>query len=179
MQKFIKAGDASGNLYRGYVGNGRYFYYEQVSKTPDYYIVKGRLSERLVAAEALNPWFVRPGVFRDMDYPVSTTEPGSYMDDVRDILVDEVSVGVNSGLTWQALDFSESAQLAAFQELAKGAAAGQAGGGAGGGGGGGGGGGRTISDAQLAKWGLTRQQWWTIKNTPRGQALRATLAKKK
>jgi len=33
--------------------------------------------------------------------------------------VEEVSVGVNSGLSWQALDFSESAQLAAYQEYVK------------------------------------------------------------
>lgn len=46
-------------------------------------------------------------------------------------------------------------------------------------GGGGGDGGRTISDAQLAAWGLTRKEWWAIKATPRGKALRATLKKKK
>jgi len=48
-----------------------------------------------------------------------------------------------------------------------------------GGGGGGGGGDRTISDAQLRKWGMTRQQWWAIKATARGKALRASLKKKK
>lgn len=51
--------------------------------------------------------------------------------------------------------------------------------GGGGGGGGGGDSGRTITDEQLAKWGLTRRQWWEIKGTARGKALRATLKKKK
>lgn len=51
--------------------------------------------------------------------------------------------------------------------------------GAGGGGSGGGGGGRTITDAQLDAWGLTRKQWWAIKGTARGQALRASIKKKK
>lgn len=44
---------------------------------------------------------------------------------------------------------------------------------------GGGGSGRTISDDQLAAWGITRQEWWKIKGTPEGKALRATLKKTK
>lgn len=38
---------------------------------------------------------------------------------------------------------------------------------------------RTITDAQLEKWGLTRHQWWEIKATERGRALRASIKKNK
>src|SRR3990172_694683 len=119
LKRLVKMGDAGGALYRAYVRGDRYFYYEQITTEPNYYIVKGMLSSRLEAAEALNPWFVQPGVFRDMDYTMSYQEQGSYLADVRDLIVEEVSVGVNSGLSWQALDFSESAQLAAYQEYVK------------------------------------------------------------
>jgi hypothetical protein len=171
ISKLVKIGDASGNLYRAYLTLGLRLNYEQISKTPLYYIVKGQIQSNLAAAEAVNPWLVQPGVFRDMDAPVGTTEPGSYLDDMRDMIVEEVTCGVNSGLSWQALDFSESEQLAALQDALVG--------GGGAGGAGGGSGGRTITDEQLEKWGLTRKQWWAIKGTARGQALRASLKKKK
>lgn len=172
MQDVIGVGDASGNLYRLFVGNNRYVYYELVNKIPDYYVVKGEICERLAATEAMNPWFVKPGIFRDMDYPVSYMEQGSYLNNVRDVLVEEVSCGVGSGLTWQALDFSESAQLAALKEISGRGAANSPGGR-------GGSFDRTISDEQLEKWGMNRREWWAIKATEKGRALRASIKKKK
>ena len=155
MHKMVKAGDASGNLYRAFVGSGRRFYYEQVSKTPQYYIVKGQIQSSVAAAETINPWTVQPGVFRDMDFPVSTTEPGSYLDDVRDMIVEEVTCGVNSGLSWQALDFSESEQLAALQDALGEQAAGGSGGTVV----------RSVTDEMLAKMGVSRAKW--AKMTPK------------
>lgn len=163
IQKLVKVGDASGNIYRAYVRSDRKFYYEQLNKTgPENYIVKGMIAGRLDASEALNPWFVQPGVFRDMDTPLSYTEEGSYLNNARDMIVEEVSCGMNSGLTWQALDYSESAQLAAFQEYAKESA--MSGGGAVQ---------RTITDAMLKRMGVSRGKW--AKLTP---AQRRKLKKK-
>ena len=151
IRRIVEAGDATGALMRAYVNNDRYFDYEAVGTTPDYYIVKGLICNRIEATEAMNPWFVQPGIFRDMDYPLSYGEPGASRTNVRDILVEEITVGVTSGLTWQALDFSESAQLAAYMELSNWHA--------GSGGGGGGDGNRSITDAMLAKMGVSRARW--------------------
>lgn len=173
LQDLTSLGDASGNLYRMYVENGRRIHYKQVSKTPEYYIVQGQVVTSLAQdRRTLNPYQVKPGVFRDMDWPISIQEPGSYLTDARDMIVEEISVGKNSGLSWRSLEFSEAEQA---QQQAEYEASGESGGG----GKQGGGGDRTISDAQLEKWGLTRRQWWEIKATERGRALRASIKKKK
>lgn len=164
ISKLVKIGDASGNLYRAWMGSSRRFHYEQISTTPLYYIVKGQIQSNLAATESINPWKVQPGVYRDMDYPVSTTEPGSYLADVRDMIVEEVTCGVNSGLSWQALDFSESEQLAALQDAIGAQATPGAGGSVV----------RSVTDEMLARMGVSRAKW--AKMTP---TQRRALKKKK
>lgn len=169
----VSLGDVNGNLYRIWVENNRRVHYRQVSKIPEYYIFQGNIVTSMAQdRRSVNQFQVKPGVFRDMDWPITRQDPGSYLTDARDMIIEEVSVGKNSGLSWSSLEFSEAAQIQQQKEYEASGTAND------GGGGGGGGGDRTITDAQLEKWGLTRQEWWAIKATPQGKALRATIKKK-
>lgn len=151
IQRLVDIGDINGLLHRAYVGNDRKFYYGLVTTAPELYIVKGKLVTNMEELAEVNPWFVQPGVIRDMDYPVSYAEPNSQLADMRDIIVEEVTVGATSGLSWQALDYSEESHWLAVlreglnwkppggsstQEVE-----------------------RTITDAMLAKMGVTRKKW--------------------
>lgn len=42
---------------------------------------------------------VRPAVVRDLDYPVARAERGSWLDDSRDLFVEEVEVDENGALS--------------------------------------------------------------------------------
>lgn len=109
MLDLTSLGDASGNLYRLWVENNRYINYKQVSTTPEYYIFKGNIVPSMAqSSNVINPYFVKPGVFRDMDWPIQNTDPGSYLTDARDMIIEEISVGANSGLSWRSLEFSEA-----------------------------------------------------------------------
>ena len=116
VQELVELGDSSGNPYRCYVENERYVRYQQIVKQPDYYIQKGQLTKTISDASGVNPWLVKPGVFRDLDYPIRRQEQGSWFDDARDFLTEEISVGALSGLSWRALEFDEAELLAAQQE---------------------------------------------------------------
>jgi hypothetical protein len=57
---------------------------------------------------AIIPWLVTPGVVRDLDYPVGRAEYSGWLTDCRDMLVDEVSVSAERGLSLRTLLFSEA-----------------------------------------------------------------------
>ena len=70
---------------------------------------------------AVNPWALRPGVVRDMGYPVQWSEPGSMLEDARDLYVEEVEVTADGTGSLKAALFDESEMLAVqagFQEEA-------------------------------------------------------------
>jgi len=109
-------GDADGDPWRFYVEIGRTASYEQVDITPRYYLRDNGLYDSLGSRMAVTPWLVQPGVVRDAQYPVTRAEPGSFLDDARDILVDEVEVSTTSGLMLKTTLISEEEMLAARQE---------------------------------------------------------------
>jgi hypothetical protein len=45
------------------------------------------------------PWSMKPGVFRDLQYPVSGTKSSAWLSDRRDFIVDEIRVNADSGAT--------------------------------------------------------------------------------
>lgn len=91
-------GDASGNPWRIYTDTDRQVYYEQVDVTPQYYLINGKLYDRGFGGAVVDPWRVRPGVVRDLSYPVQKTEYDGWLSDSRDFYVSDVSCGTGAGL---------------------------------------------------------------------------------
>lgn len=109
----VSLGDPDSRLYRALVKSGREFHYGPVDLTPLYYIVKGQLVTGVGSTmQAVHPCSVQPGVYRDMDWPQARSEPGSALYDGRDMLIEEISYGINSGLSWQVSEHSEVGILA-------------------------------------------------------------------
>lgn len=116
IQELLEVGDGAGGLWRAWVGNDRRLSYERVSTTPNYYIKGGQVFRGSGQGMALNLYKIKPGVYRDIEYPVRRQEYGSWYEQAGDFITEEISVGDRSGLTWSALDFSDVEQLAAVQE---------------------------------------------------------------
>ena len=79
--------------------------------------------------QQVTPWQVQPGVMRDLTYPISGSDPGSFLTDARDFVAEEVTCGANSGLSLATHEFEESEVLAAQNEYIKAAERGGRGGG--------------------------------------------------
>lgn len=118
IQYLTRLGDDSGNFYRAFVQPGRLFYYMTLNTSfPSYFVRNGELYTNLnVRLQARNQWAAQPGVYRDLDYPVRRTEYGSLFSDGRDFLVDQVTVGTRSGISWNAIEYTEADQIAAQYE---------------------------------------------------------------
>ena len=69
--------------------------------------------------QQVTPWQVQPGVMRDLTYPISGSDPGSFLTDARDFVAEEVTCGANSGLSLSTHEFEESEVLAAHSEYEK------------------------------------------------------------
>jgi hypothetical protein len=89
-------GGPGGEPWRLYVDNERRVYYEPVDTNPVYYQRDGDLYSSIGGALAVNPWEVRPGVVRDLQYGVGQGEPGGWLADRRDFYVSEVEASVGS-----------------------------------------------------------------------------------
>lgn len=78
---------------RAWVYGGRKFNYGIVDNAVQYYWRGGELRSSAGSSTSVNPWAVRPGVVRDMDYPVRKKETGAWLADVRDMYMEEVEMG--------------------------------------------------------------------------------------
>jgi hypothetical protein len=105
-------GDADGNPYRFYVDNDRRANYQQISITPEYYLRGGKLYASAGGSQEIAPWVVKPNVMRDMSYPVSRWNYAGWLNDARDIYVDEIEAGPG-GLVIKTDLFEESELFAA------------------------------------------------------------------
>ena len=92
IAELAQLGDANGDPWRVWVDVGRLVHYAKISSTPRYFLHGGVLYSTAGAREAVTPWSVRPAVVRDLDYPVARAERGSWLDDARDLFVEEVEV---------------------------------------------------------------------------------------
>jgi len=117
IQEIVGLGDGT-QPWRFYVEPGRTVRYEEIDVSPRYYLRRGGVYTQVGRRDTVNPWLVQPGVFRDAEYPMRRAEPGApWLADVRDIWVEEVEVGVESGLQLKPGDeYSEAELLAAVQE---------------------------------------------------------------
>lgn len=101
----VSLGDASGNLYRAYVGADAKFYYVKVSDlTPEFYLTQQGIRQRL-AGDTIKGTQVHPGIMRDTTYPVVNREPGSIFLSGQDMLITEVKY--NQGQEFPDLRTSE------------------------------------------------------------------------
>ena len=110
---------------RVYVGNERYFYYEQIRTTPLYFKRGGGFYTAAGSQIETEPWAVKPAIVRDLTYPLQSFEIDSWLTDARDWYMSEVDVWDNEDgtarLVPKAADFEESdiliAQEAYKQQL--------------------------------------------------------------
>jgi len=111
LQGLTALGDASGNPWQLLVEAGRRAVYQPIDVLPRYYLLRGGLYTSVGEGLAAAPWLVRPAVVRDMQYPSSVSEPGSFLTDARDMLVEEVEVDGTGKLSFKTNIFSEAALL--------------------------------------------------------------------
>ena len=107
-------GDASGNPWRFWVDNDRRANYKLIDTTPAYYLRGGELYASAGGSQAAISWTVKPGVARDMNYPISRAEYSGWLPDARDFYIEEVEAGPG-GLALKTELFEESEILAAQQ----------------------------------------------------------------
>jgi hypothetical protein len=115
--EIAEIGDNSQVPWRFYADVGRVVHYVPFDTTPRYFLRNGEFYTSTSLKQTISPWEMEPGVIRDMDYPVRGPEQGSWLDDVRDILLEEITASEN-GVSWSTDDFSEAELLAAQQDYA-------------------------------------------------------------
>jgi len=111
-------GDNTQTPWRCYADLDRLIHYTALSKTPVYFLREGQFYTDAGMHQSISPWDMRPEVARDMDYPVRGPEQGSWLDDVRDLLIEEVTAS-EGGVSWSTEQFSEADLLAAQQDYAE------------------------------------------------------------
>jgi hypothetical protein len=113
MLELTAIGDASSNPWRIYCGNDRLVHYEQISAIKKYYLKGGQLRGPFNETVMANPWTVTPAVVRDADYPIAGNQHGGWLIDNRDFYVEEVEMGVDTGLILKSSEFDEGEILIA------------------------------------------------------------------
>ena len=92
-QNICKRGDGSTRLpWNMYVNPQRMLEVGPIDTTPAYYLEGGKLRYRSGQLVNKAPYLATPGVIRNMEWSNTSLEPGTVLDDMRDILVQEVSV---------------------------------------------------------------------------------------
>ncbi len=95
--------DKSDNFWRLYMTADRRAIYEEINANPLYAIANGRfVHARANRAPVTNPYIITPGVVRDLDDPTLYKRINPFFADVRDFLLDEISVGPQ-GISWSEL----------------------------------------------------------------------------
>jgi hypothetical protein len=116
IEELAGLGDSSGDPWRAWVDVDRKLHYAEVDLSPRYYLRDGRLYDTAGGRVSVNPWSLRPGVVRDMSYPVRRSEPGSMLEDARDLYVEEIEVTAGGAVSLKTALFDESEILAAQLE---------------------------------------------------------------
>lgn len=106
-------GDASAIPWTLQVQPGRTVDYRPLSTTPRYYLRNGALYDKLAAPQPVTPWKLKPGVIRDMTYPGTRAEPGSFLTDVRDSYVEEIEVTAEGNVILKTALYNQADLLSA------------------------------------------------------------------
>lgn len=119
IEKLLQLSDDSYNIYHGWVDMDRQFYYKTVDTSNiDYYIVNGKVrAESSATAQELRPRHVRPGIFRDMDFPLWGAEDSHWLADRADILVVDVAVGPDGLIQYLPADASVAEFLRYYRSI--------------------------------------------------------------
>jgi hypothetical protein len=91
IKALVGEGDASGAPWTAMVYNGRRLDYEQADAEPVLFW-RGEPEGVTVGSGNINPWQVRPGVMRDLTSAITTAQPGGFLQQARDTLVEEVEM---------------------------------------------------------------------------------------
>ncbi len=117
IEELAGLGDSSGDPWRAWVDVDRKLHYQAVDLSPRYYLREGGIYDSAGGRVAVNPWAVRPGVVRDLAYPVRRSERGSSLSDARDQFVEEIEVSADGSISMSTAIFDEAGMLAAQAEL--------------------------------------------------------------
>lgn len=116
LTEIAELGDNSQVPWRIFSETGRRLSYQQVDKTPRYYLHSGKIYDSSALKTEVAPWLMEAGVVvRDMEYPVSSPEQGAWLDDGRDIYLEEITAS-EGGISWSTEEFSETELLAAQED---------------------------------------------------------------
>ncbi len=106
-------GDATGMPWQLQADTGRRVNYHRLDTTPRYYIRHGAVYDSLTAGVPTPATLIRPAVVRDMSFtPSPRTEPGSFLDNPRDIYVEEVEANAAGQVSLRTALFDKSNLLA-------------------------------------------------------------------
>ncbi|MDD5367454.1 MAG: hypothetical protein PHQ40_00350 [Anaerolineaceae bacterium] len=117
MAEITALGDAGGAPWRLFVDQGRFLNYQKIETAPAYSLRGGQLvaisGEDITSS--IDPWRLRPGVVRDMDYPVKKNEFGAWLSDARDFYVSEVEVSMADEKPVLKTELFDESQILAAQ----------------------------------------------------------------
>lgn len=101
VRKLLHVTDGSGNLFRGWIDGYRNFRYKAITNTPDYYIQDGLVKIAPGDEAVISPRLLQPGIYRNMDMPVTGPHRDNWFADRRDVWVDGVFVDRNGNFVPQ------------------------------------------------------------------------------
>lgn len=104
LDHLLRLSDASGNLYRGWIIGNRNFYYRNIANTPDYVIRGGKVFRSSGSKTEISPRMLEPGIYRNLDLPISGQNRDSFLADRRDIWVGSVWVDAKGETRWEPMD---------------------------------------------------------------------------
>jgi len=111
IAEIAAVGDSAHAPWRCWVGLNRELHYRELDPAPTYYRRDGRIYDKPGGQEVM-PWLVQPAILRDLDYPVSGLEYGSWLPDARDVYLDQVEVQDTGAVSFQSLPFLRESEFA-------------------------------------------------------------------
>lgn len=102
LTELVRLGDANGDPWTFQVRQGQGAWYYKLNPAPTYWLRQDGLYNQAGGRANENPFTVWPGVIRDLQYPINRSEPGAFLQQARDIAVDEVEVSADGALSMRA-----------------------------------------------------------------------------
>lgn len=113
VEKLLAVSDGSGNLFRGVIDGNRNFYYRAITNAPNYVIQGGKVYYSAGDHSDVDSRLLEPGIYRDLDFPISGQHRDAFFADRRDIWVNSVFVDRQGRPRFQA----ETSQVSDYQTL--------------------------------------------------------------
>jgi len=109
----VEIGASSSTPWRAWVGADRELHYREIDTEPAYYRRADGVYDGAASDQKVVPWLVQPAVLRDLEFPSSWAERGSWLEDARDLYLDEITVEPHGALAFTASYFVKEAKLGA------------------------------------------------------------------